>query len=680
MRLALLALASGCLALLAWSLLRAPLDHADAGEGRSASPAADSPRPGAPDALRPVEDEQTERHEAEVTTGSGSSIPSPAESRAPAPEAVDSRVTVLVVDAGGAPCGGVPVELTMTVPGFGDGVTIGRSESGEDGRARIELVELDERRKQLDAMELTPRFRLEADIPSSTPVTQALPGWPEPGDEHVLRLPPLGSVVVEVVDSSGELYVGEGTAGLWWISAAELRADPDASYERYGRFMPDLEGGRARFDSVGTGLLLRVIAAADGHELSVDSELAGPTAAGETRVLQVSLGPPSPRLRLRVLQPDGTPLASRSLESYTWIERGLAPGPYGNRPNPSHSRLETDGSGHIEIDGYGAGQVDFDRRLQVWIGDRYDPLERHHASVYLPRELRSGEVHELGEITLQPPHLLLEGRVLDAEGAPVREGTLRFTEGYETAKGLAWQNLGDGRVRLDPDGSFSLVSIRRPFALGVHLHVADRGSLDVEELPIGQRGVELRLVRPAPEADEPEGTLAIAALLDAELPGSFFELLLVDETTRARGLREPAWLLGLEGEVRELPGVKPGHWTAIVRTRGLEAEVLRIEDIVVAANETCREPRLTPFDLRGLGQRLRLTLTWADGTPVQERQLRVRVPGTKLNDWRKTDSAGVLELALPRSAAELTLNLHRGPALQVSLAAGGEQTLTLPTR
>jgi hypothetical protein len=213
---------------------------------------------------------------------------------------------VRVVDAAGAPRSGVLVGAVLRAADGGEEDPRWIVASGEDGVARLsipgpELVQAEqEGRRPLAVL--------------------ALPHWPEQsaslgGEEEVeLALPPVGSVVLELVDADGapladgtqvdlKPFARDEVTGNWWPAARAMRRTKD---------------GRVVFEHVQLGLPLRAHAHTRGGPLQIQEVVRGPESEGSERVLRLVSPGWSPRLTATLEDAGGETLARRNIEVHVF--------------------------------------------------------------------------------------------------------------------------------------------------------------------------------------------------------------------------------------------------------------------------------------------------------------------------------------------------------------------------
>lgn len=229
-----------------------------------------------------------------------------------------AAVVVTVVDAADRPLGGIELELLARAVS-GEEVVLARSWSrGEDGHTRLVLETSPARGAWLRVVCRASFF----------PAPALELGAELPVDPVLLRLPAHGSV---------EVTLQRDGAPVRHPAQVELRLPEHPELPPRIVAAPD---GRARFEAVGTGLELELQAFCEESGPSEPLRAGGPRTPGELVTVPLSLGPIWPRVRLRIVAADGTPLAHETFAG--WVD-------YGTHATPLTARPRSDGQGWLEF-------------------------------------------------------------------------------------------------------------------------------------------------------------------------------------------------------------------------------------------------------------------------------------------------------------------------------------------
>lgn len=217
-------------------------------------------------------------------------------------ETAGLRVRVLTAD--GKPAVGVPVAM-VSVYKHDREVDFWTTLTDGDGRALVDAT-------QPSRNDREDRHRVVAAIPSAEPC-ESVVTWENFGEEHLLRLPPTGSVLVELFSTDGVPF----SCGADVSVRRRGAKDSDTESPAIQDFMDNPEDGAMQTWSIASevlfpwvGLGLPLMVAAEGGRADAGSRLAiaGPTAPGELVHVRFNDLPRFRTLRLPLLGLDGAPL------------------------------------------------------------------------------------------------------------------------------------------------------------------------------------------------------------------------------------------------------------------------------------------------------------------------------------------------------------------------------------
>ncbi len=571
---------------------------------------------------------------------------------------------VRVVDADGTPAPGVPVEIEVTKP-FGRSTSLGSALADARGLALFDPSKFADREARLERSGFAPTFRALADLPCAEPIHAPIEGVPEAGEEVLLTLPPLAALTVEILDPEGARFSGEASLHMRWIPA---RLEGNTSYGGYYRYLdrePTTTTGIKRYSRIGLGILLSVDASAEGFVTAYVRDAPGPTEAGEEQRLTLRFAERRPFLRCRVLDDRGKPLANSALEAQVWDDPdGRGPSSR-RRGTPIPFSVATDADGVADFPYGVAGTIAFDQRLDLTRRtpglDPHDDPDWSSASLWLPRSRQGGVTYELGTAQLRAARILLEGRVVDALGAPLRGARLYFEHADPDADDDRWRQWSEGVLFSDDDGGFCLRGLRAPVTLRVSVSKRGHGTFVGADFAVAELGVVIQL--PPLAEPGPTGSLLLSTLCDEGVPPFCFELVL----RSASGQKQIIPLYGLAGEpvaVRHLP---PGDASVTVRVVGVDAELLRHDELDIRADEELSDPRLLPLDLRGLARMEELRIVDPEGESLRRRRLYLAIPDLRVERRVRTDDEGQLAIPLPSTVTRIELSHGRERWIPVHL-------------
>lgn len=400
----------------------------------------------------------------------------------------DRAATIRVVDETGRPRAGVRVEVATS--GFDtDRIAFAGETRAPDGTLEIPNVAwlVADHLSQQDAFSRSPLYA-RLGFPSHSGPHVEIQREPGATEELVLPLVPTATLHVELKDWEGEPYADDAEVylavepGLYSLQPDMLRG-PFPSH-----------GGAAVVTPIEPGIQIHVFAQSERNAYErVELSRPAPEAPGDVTVVEVTMPPRLPVLKLRANDQDGDPLGDRffrvsltdasgpTLRGVGWSlsdERGLL-----TLPMPLRAS-DLDGD-RVDLlleafeSTWDAGQAEPDVALRV----RFD----------VTAELELDDV-ALGDVTLQPldTALVVTGRLVDDTGAPVLDHVL-------DASALDGPEPWSSSVRTGDDGSFEIHGPRWdvPFRLTASRgHGGGTRTIRIErEVHVGDHDVELVLER-----------------------------------------------------------------------------------------------------------------------------------------------------------------------------------------
>jgi hypothetical protein len=500
--------------------------------------------------------------------------------------------------------------------------------TGADGIANFAGLERD---AALTADDL----RLRASVAGlfSPAVEASFPAQPWPVEPLELVVPVHAALVVAVLDENGAPLAGSGR-DVELRLARELQPGAQIWRER-SRLSARLEEGLARFEPVGLGLGLTASYDDRPTHAPAQLEFDGPTRAGEELRVELRLGAPLGVLRLRVLAPDRTPLASVTVEA--GLRRVIGGGSF----STSEPR-QTDAEGQLSVpltEPWSEGE-----KRALTLVHRPGAGPEQEAEVDLSRALTPAE-HELGDIVLAERPVLVSGRVVDVAGRGVADVQLAVERGWSEEENgeLSWSSMAWGNAQ--PDGSFAFYDEAPEASLRVTLESDTYEPVAPLEFTPGTRGLEF-VVRPGVNL---RGSVRLAA----GVPPEGIAVSARGSDGEARGTR-----VETSGEF-EIQGLAPGTYDVEFELAPTDERLLTIPAVVAHAGDE-RDPRLVDVDLSGLARVVTLGVRTADGSPAPGGW--ARVLGLESGeDVAFVIEAGTATLLVPFGGADVELNVpgHR---------------------
>ena len=483
--------------------------------------------------------------------------------------AVDHRLRVRVVDAAGAALAGAVVEIVRRTP-WGTWPARQATTQGPESLASFPHVQFTLEPTGKFTWGVRPRALFEESLAVELHRERL------PTDVVQLHVPSTGSVDLRVFDEHGELFDGEATVALRIVREGEARAHSPFDHRERPQLEHEVVAGTARFERVELGRELEADVRRGESRISTRAYANGPTRTGETRSIDVRLGADHPVVRLHAVDSSGRPFGGESLD--TVVETDSE-----HMANRIETSVATDDEGVFYVD-LAHDWTEGRRRTLTVVRESADG-EELSGSVDLARELDAG-VHDLGAVRLEPPPVLVSGRVV-ADGTESGANVRLVLQSYQEGR-AAWSTVRDFKERTDAHGEFEIRRRHR----GARLRIAAKraGSVGAaREFAPGEAGLVLELT--------PEGAIEGVVLLDDEVPGSLVELSVEGDVEHLNYV-ERTTQIGEDGAFR-IGRLRAGEHSISVRIRRHHDAIGVFEGIPVTAARTTRDARLNPLDLRG---------------------------------------------------------------------------------
>lgn len=500
----------------------------------------------------------------------------------------DRTLRVCVVDDGGAPAEGVEVRWIRKLP---DEALPRSTPAGiTDGEGCIVV-----RHTQLRAEEWS-RVDPVAMVESS--VVPCLPGVSHAGvvvdprdpppERIVLRLPPTGSLVIELANEQRQLVPRRFAARVIALGPA------GDVVQRWAWDSPELIGGtdgRAVVPRVGLGTRFRVSTTVAGAH-RVDGE--GPRSPGKAATLRLLVDPDVPVLRGRITDascPGGSVQVRVRVRCGTTWRSAIVP-----------------------LDEHGTFRYSLDRSLigdtvqcvqVVLAGEQGVALAR--MAVSEPAEpLPPGEL-DLGELVLVEPPLVAAGIVVDDAGVPI--DTINLDVRAASDEGRSRRVAEFVHVVVAPDGRFVI----RGFPTSDDLVLMSGVFSSASSLPFRRGDTDLRLVVPR--------LAKLGVVVRHDLPPDCRSLLRAElipcdggELHRSSGSSLSP--ITRDARLLRFSEIPPGRYTLVVRIAGDHRPLATVEDVDVGRG-VVDDPRLWSIDVRGKLRLARVRLLDSTGRPVR---------------------------------------------------------------
>jgi Carboxypeptidase regulatory-like domain len=486
-------------------------------------------------------------------------------------------LAVTVVDASGFPQAGIPVASLME-----DSVmrhTNFTLVTDASGRVVFEYVDslLDSGSKNgIQFVELG--FPMAEEMKTEDQRVELSKSVVERG-EVTLRLPPMGSVRIRVLDDQNEPYLGPGMITL-------NERDPAKGYFKNIRISSPLTEGVAEFAHVGLGTHLQAAFKARRSDDEEYTTFAGPTRSGEP--IEASLTRAG-RIVVTgtLLIPNGRALAEKSalFSSLEKTTLGLSPSIIG-----SHSdKVQTDSVGRFRYEmplpSIEGSQSSYTLEIKVELEDEGELS----VTVDIPESWPTGE-HDLGKLNLRPGKILLAGRVIGPDGEAVGGANIGLAAAGISASGQeTWTVAPLLKTQTDADGNFTLLG-SPPEAPAYRVQISAGGYESFElEVELGQQDLELVLSKYAVLSGSirfgggiSDRDVMAFMLLDGE--PEYVDLFGSGDPTLATLRFHGKSKIPYAFEVRSMLG----------------ETVFRLENVVLQSGTITKPPELQPLDLSAL--------------------------------------------------------------------------------
>jgi hypothetical protein len=434
---------------------------------------------------------------------------------------------------------------------------------------------------------------------------------------------------VELLDLAGQPHLGPG-----WVTVRWLDAQTDWETRE---LHAALDRGRARFEPLAPGLTVTVTAQV---ELGVAPEALSielPRETDAVAVARLQLLATGGEGLLRIVGPDGLPL-----------ERGEV---FVDEQPVAYDRA----TGVVRLNLFRLGGRQ-GKSLRLRVGHQ-DGATGLTGTVRLAR-FDPGITHDLGTLRLTPARVRAEGRVRDSRGAPLEQVQVQWLN--QAMRGLPTDRIvgftdAEGRFRLSAEIDQQGIALDQRHGL-LSLFHPDYVRLEWIRLDSGAEDLEFVL--------EDAGGLEGSLILDPAWLRDFVRLDLDDPLTGARTVQsfsdfDPFGRFA----VRSIP---PGTYRCRLSLTSGGDPLVEIEQLVISAGARNRDPRLQEVDLRGRARSLAVTVWTADGRPIEEPDVRWRLPGA--SQW--SEAAHTL--------GHQALLFTAGPEVGLFVAAAGFRSRLVP--
>lgn len=393
-------------------------------------------------------------------------------------------VPVRVVDESGKPLAGADVSLFMD----GNPSSFLRAETNEKGLAWIKILPI------LDGSQRTNTF-VSLNILSPKPILTPVDLNKMSASPLEVVMPPTGRVEIHLpsrmTGSNGQQYF----AGL---SSIKPKKNGSGEWETVGEdVIRSIEQGVAIFPYVALDQNLRGLVASVDYSKQGTADQMGPLAAGETVVLDLNIKQKATFVVGRVLNTEG--MVAKNLTLSADIRSIKSSG-----TTTIRRAIQTNAEGLFRLQMESNSDPRTTRSITV-VMRKTKRKARRIAEKKLSGNIASGETN-LGDFIVETPAVLVQGKVLSADGIPVANATVeldmedRENDSYinfnessssgmlsfsasEADAQVRWQKRGDLRVNTDSDGNFAIYEVARDHRYRLRVRHADHKKVEQEFAP-----------------------------------------------------------------------------------------------------------------------------------------------------------------------------------------------------
>ncbi len=607
----------------------------------------------------------------------------------PAPDATDTSMSsrrfaiVRVVDGEGRPAPHAPLRVRCDAGAERAGNSMLQS-TGDDGVYAFPEVTFAQTFGAIETGSAGPEasFTFELEIPAQDRGRKSVPWSLLFEDPIEIVLPPLGALDV-VLTRNGRPFEKPANVKL----TVAYDSNPGALGFGIEPLRAQTENGIARFDYVALGARYWPVADCDGGSFTTRLAVEGPTAAGEriTTTLEIEA---LPYVTFRLLDPQGAPVASRSL-TLLKMER--------NPTGPSFAladNVTSDSTGRCEMRWVEPFPAGGHRTLVVDVEATPDDPPAA-ARVEIDHAFEPGR-NDLGDLRLVARPLLVGGAVVDPLGNPVAGARVEATPEEDAAAstagqlgGIRWRS-GSDTVDTDAFGKFAIHADDPASRCTVVAHASGFGESESLRVASGRNDVVLKLRRGA-------RLVASVILPDDLAAGDVTASLVPSDSADARELanvrfgnhpRFPRATCDANGEL-VFADLAPGAYDFALDVGPL-APALRVTRLAVVEGETLRDPRLQGIDLRPRLKALEIEVVDPAGQPIANAEV-VAISGETQAKGREIRAGTFRVLAEPagqtiqarapgrrperREGVRANLRIVLQPAIPITIRARGDAPL-----
>ncbi len=424
-----------------------------------------------------------------------------------------------------------------------------------------------------------------------------------------------------------------------------------------------MKSGAALFDHVGLGTRLTVEIGPSSRYAMTRIEVDGPTTVGELRSIDVTMDRQGPRLRVRLLTPEGDPIVGRRILVRRDSIDGKAFPSLGTIP----CRTDQTGVLDLPLDHPFFEDIASFERIVFALPDG----SMTETDVTPPAP---GQNLELGELRFRAASILVAGIVVDERGIGVPD--VEVTCAVDEPELTTGRRLPLGRpvsVNTESDGTFTIaghlaasrlsVTASRPQGSTSAPSIVETGTTGIRIVLSNDGSIEGMILAPPQEKPLP---LWVQARLDDGGGLVDFHVRVVKVTAKSNTF--------------EIKDLRPGRYRLSVAAGRVDGVPLfEVSDLIVESAQACRDPRINPLDLRTTMRKLRVRVTDQGDNPIENSVLHVANARSLIDSRLKCDAEGWVEIWAGSDDLSAVASCP-GHELSLSLALESETTIRLVPR
>jgi carboxypeptidase family protein len=405
-----------------------------------------------------------------------------------------------------------------------------------------------------------------------------------------LTMPPVGQVRVSMIDGLGKALPMVGTIAL------RPTQKIDGQFQLNSR-KRETTNGTAEFRFVGLGAPLRAAYYLQGRGAPTSVTFFGPNSAGAWAEANIVYSDKADLTGV-ILDPEGNLLKNQTIGYSESISFEI-----GHSQSRSGTRTDDHGRFRLELHKHPPEKKVSKHLIQFTL--EMESLGKCSAEFELPNSVPPGP-YDLGNITLRPEPILLEGHVYTQTGEPVADARIQLSTPMDPGtKSPRYNSPRSQSTKTDQTGAFQLQSLP-PKANNFFLWISADGFDTLhQEVTLNTSGLEFRLT----EAAHLQGYLQF----DEGMEGKGISIQLLNDTQALRAKIIP----DSNSSLLRFSFESHANVSTVLEIKTELGEVIyRSGTLILPSGEVSRPPDLQPLDLRGVLHAFTIQVQNARGLPA----------------------------------------------------------------